>query len=423
MIVRVALEIDTDDAWNLYNLMNIGDLVKGSAYRKIQKESYSGLVQNIKRKFDCVLRVESFEFDPEADAIRITGINAQENKYLKLGQYQSIEIQAPKTLTLIKTNFDIVHHKKLNDAVEMHNLGHVCVIVMEEGIAHLFLVGKNTSKLKAKIEKSISKKKAFAQQHDKQKNKFFEQVLQALIQHFVQGAKNLKSIVVGSPGFVKEAFYEYMKQESQKQHNVFLKQCLDRIILTHTSSGFKHSLQEVINSRTVQDQINNLSVFSESVTLEKFFEILSLDPDRCCYGQRSVDFAMKAQAVETLLISDKLFRAKNVATRKLYVGMVEEAERNGLKNIIFSSMNPSGDRLNNLSGVAAILRYPLQGLDDIDEEDIDLDDLIEQEGDQQEEKKEEDATKKLSWDEQQLELLLQEVGDEGDGEEDEEDDS
>jgi hypothetical protein len=32
---------------------------------------------------------------------------------------------------------------------------------MEEGIAHLYLMAKNTSKLKAKVEKRISKKKAF----------------------------------------------------------------------------------------------------------------------------------------------------------------------------------------------------------------------------------------------------------------------
>ena len=37
----------------------------------------------------------------------------------------------------------------------------VCAIIMEEGIAHLFLVGKNTSKLKAKIDKKICKKKAY----------------------------------------------------------------------------------------------------------------------------------------------------------------------------------------------------------------------------------------------------------------------
>ena len=79
------------------------------------------------------------------------------------------------------------------------------------------------------------------------------------------------------------------------------------------------------------------------MSLEKFFEILSIDPDRACYGYKSVEFALKEHAVETLLISDKLFRAKNVVTRKQYVRMVEDAENNGIKNLIFSSMNPAGE--------------------------------------------------------------------------------
>jgi stalled ribosome rescue protein Dom34 len=60
-----------------------------------------------------------------------------------------------------------VHIKQLNDAAGMHKEGQVCAIIMEEGIAHLFLVARNTSKLKAKIEKRISKKKAYASQHEK----------------------------------------------------------------------------------------------------------------------------------------------------------------------------------------------------------------------------------------------------------------
>jgi stalled ribosome rescue protein Dom34 len=58
---------------------------------------------------------------------------------------------------------------------------------MEEGIAHLFLVSRSTSKLKAKIEKRISKKKGLAAAtgaHDKQKQKFYDQIVQALITHF-----------------------------------------------------------------------------------------------------------------------------------------------------------------------------------------------------------------------------------------------
>lgn len=34
-IVRMALEQETDDAWNLFNLINYGDLIKASAYRYV----------------------------------------------------------------------------------------------------------------------------------------------------------------------------------------------------------------------------------------------------------------------------------------------------------------------------------------------------------------------------------------------------
>ena len=38
-------------------------------------------------------------------------------------------------------------------------------------------------------------------------------------------------------------------------------------------------------------------------------------------------------------------------------------------NRIFSSLHVSGEKLGNLSGVAAILRFPVPGIDDTDDED------------------------------------------------------
>ncbi len=43
------------------------------------------------------------------------------------------------------------------------------------------------------------------------------------------------------------------------------------------------------------------------------------------------------------MVSDKLFRAKNIKIRKQYVQLVERAERTGVKTVIFSSMNRSGE--------------------------------------------------------------------------------
>ena len=58
-----------------------------------------------------------------------------------------------------------------------------------------------------------------------------------------------------------------------------------------------------------------------------------------------------------------------------------------------------------MSGVAALLRYSLPGVDDIEEDDIDINDLINQEA--EEEKVDARKQKKPEWDEELLYKLLE----------------
>lgn len=93
--------------------------------------------------------------------IRAQGVNVRENKYIGLGAHQSVEIRGQKQVTLIKRQFDSQHVRRLKEAAAEGKGGQILAIVMEEGIAHIFIVSGQTSKLKAKIEKHISKRKAF----------------------------------------------------------------------------------------------------------------------------------------------------------------------------------------------------------------------------------------------------------------------
>ena len=47
------------------------------------------------------------------------------------------------------------------------NEGQMLALIMEEGICHAFMVSRSTTKLKFKIEKAISKRKAFANKTEK----------------------------------------------------------------------------------------------------------------------------------------------------------------------------------------------------------------------------------------------------------------
>lgn len=103
--------------------------------------------------------------------------------------------------------------------------------------------------------------------------------------------------------------------------------------------------------------------------------MLATDELRAWYGPEHVALAVDRGAVGTLLISDDLFRqvcfteirreradgnrSSEPATRNRYVEMVEAVRARGGESLIFSSMHESGQQLNLLTGIAAILTYPL----------------------------------------------------------------
>ena len=60
-------------------------MIKGSTYRKIGNKTETGLVNNIKRKIEVCIRVESIEYDGEGEVIRLSGKNCVESKWLRLG--------------------------------------------------------------------------------------------------------------------------------------------------------------------------------------------------------------------------------------------------------------------------------------------------------------------------------------------------
>lgn len=136
--------------------------------------------------------------------------------------------------------------------------GAMIATVMEEGIAHIYLCSKQTQKLRGKVEQSITKKKGYnTSKVQGQKEKFFEKILSYIEQTTynekgVADPDKIQCFVMGSPGFLKEAFQEFVREKLKKNNsNEFLKQVNKKLLLVHTSSGFKHSLQEILDNKMI----------------------------------------------------------------------------------------------------------------------------------------------------------------------------
>ncbi|AWP17664.1 putative protein pelota -like [Scophthalmus maximus] len=190
--------------------------------------------------------------------------------------------------------------------------------------------------------------------------RFYEAVMQAILRHI--NFDVVKCFLVGSPGFVKDQFIAYLFREAVRQDNKLLLENRPKFMLVHSSSGHKYSLKEILSDPTVTSRLSDTKAAGEVKALEDFYKMLQHEPDRAFYGVAHVERAAEALAIDTLLISDNLFRHQDVPTRSRYVRLVDSVRDNGGNVRIFSSLHVSGEQLTQLSGVAAMLRFPIADL-------------------------------------------------------------
>ena len=320
------------------------------------------------------------DFDHAAGLLRIKGRNAAENAHVKMGAYHTLDLELNRKFTLAKAEWDSVALERVDVATNPTKRADfdVAAVVMQDGLAHVCLVTASMTIVRAKIDVQIPRKRrGHVGQHDKAVGRFHDAVLQALLRHV--NFENIKAVVVASPGFVKDAFLEYVFATAVKTDNKVLLENKSKFIAAHSSSGFKHALKELLQDPAIQSKLADTKAAEEVRALQTFYKTLQADPLRACYGEKHVLKAVEAQAVETLLISDSLFRkAPTLTERKRFVALVDGVKEFGGEVRVFSSMHVSGEQLDNLTGVCAILRFPMQELDedsdgDSDDEDDDDD--------------------------------------------------
>ncbi|MFH4975740.1 hypothetical protein AB6A40_002449 [Gnathostoma spinigerum] len=365
---------EAEDMWHVYNLVRVGDTVQCSTIRKITTESNTGTTSSQRIHTILTISVEAIDYDPVACTLHLKGRNVVENEHVKMGQYHTLDIETGRKFTLSKPQWDSIDFERLNQCLDVAAHADVAAIVMHEGLAHICLLTAAMTVVRAKIDMQIPRKrKGFSSQHDKGVIRFYDAIIAAFVRHV--DLKIVKCVLICSPGFLKEKFLEHLMAYADKEGNKSILDNRSKFILAHSSSGFKHALKEVLSDPGVANALTDTKAQGEVKALNTFFDLMANEPARAFYGYKHVTLANEQLAIETLLVSDSLFRSKNVDERKKYVALVESVKAQGANVLIFSSLHVSGEQLSLLSGVAAILRFPLHELEDMemsdDEEQVD----------------------------------------------------
>jgi len=361
---------ESEDMWHAFNLIQEGDAVRASTVRKVVSESATGSRSADKVRTTLTVQVETIDFDTQAGMLRLKGRNIEENQHVKMGAYHTIDLELHKKFILRKPVWDSVHLERIELACDPSRSADVAAVIMSEGNCQVCLVTSCMTITRSKIDVNIPRKRrGDCSQHEKGLVKFYDQVLQAILRHV--NFDVVKAVIIASPGFVRQQFFDYIYQQAVKTDNKILFENKSKFMLVHSSSGFKHSLKEVLQDPAVQARLADTKASEEVKVLESFYKMLKHEPDRAFYGPKHVRLAVEAEAVETLLVSDKLFRANNVAERRRYVELVDKVKETGGDVKIFSSLHISGEQLDQLSGICALLRFPMAEIEETDDSDSD----------------------------------------------------
>ena len=317
--IRIYVD-NIDDLWYLKNVISPGDLVFGTVFRK---EERSGDMQRAKKSARKRMRVgiavKKIEFQDFSDRLRISGkIKAGPEDVV--GLYQAINVGVGDEVSVVKTYWSREDREMLDEAVKNAERPQVYFLGLEHGLATFAVLRAYGIQGIASIRK-----------RGDEDEEFFGEVLSTL--------KSIRSdeypLVILGPGFYKEDFIKFAGNE------------LKNYSVVQASHGDMRGVHEALKS-----SLNRLLVESRVSKEEKLVDRLLEEIKKeglYAYGPGEVEKYLNMGAVATLLISDTKYRK--------FENMLNLARETGAKIHIISTSHEKGKMLENLGGVAALLRF------------------------------------------------------------------
>ncbi len=178
---------------------------------------------------------------------------------------------------------------------------------------------------------------------EEESHNFKKRVAEHAAKAFLPDIKDLTGIIIGGPAGTKDEFVEgdYLHYEL-KNKIIAVKD------ITYTDES---GIRELVNASS--EDLREVETSQHRKKLQEFMKALMKSPGMVAYGLKEVEKAMKMNAVETLLLSEKLDDDK-------IDKFMEEAETSGTEVEIVSDDFEEGNQLwVAFGGIASILRYKI----------------------------------------------------------------
>jgi len=337
--IEIVVEND-DDLWILYNVIHPGDIVTAKTVREVKagENSSSSRIPMI-----LSIKVSSLEFQPFTDRLRIRGVVVEgPEKYGVQGKHHTLSIGVGSKLVVWKENW-LKHQLEMLEKssiaksrilVVVLDYDEACIaVVSDQGVKVLYEV---SSKLPGKLD---------PEGFTVQLNSYLKEVSTHVYESIAKYGVDI--LIIASPGDLSKMLEDLVKNY------------IDRIYRDQVSIGGCSGLNELLRRDVFRKAVRELSIIDAEKVLEEFKKLLITDHSLIAYGLDEVEYAVKNNAVKSIVISSDLVRSVEDDLRSRVNELLEEAYRRRAEIIIVPHDTDVGREVKGFGGILALLRYSL----------------------------------------------------------------
>jgi protein pelota len=347
---RVTVVPDsTDDLWHLTYVVEPGDLVSGDTTRRIQRDDDRLRDTGGEREhLRVTLRVSDVEFHRFANRLRVGGEIVESSREDQLGFHHTLNVEAREEIAIEK-EWKPDQLDRLDDAAAAAERPDVAVATVEEGRAHVHTIAQYGTEEYASITGPTGKGG-----YARSRSELFEELGEVL------SRLDVDAIILAGPGFTKQDALDHVEEHHPA--------VAELVTTVDTSSVGDRGVHEVLARGAGEDVQEETRIAEEARLIDELTDRIAAG-EKVAYGPAAVAEAAEYGAVERLLIVDERLRQERGATPEDagsgdWTEDVDEilrtVEQQGGEITVFSSDFEPGQRLANLGGIAALLRYRLQ---------------------------------------------------------------
>ncbi len=332
-----------DDLWHLSHIIEVGDNASSKTTRRIQDNTGDKLRSDrgVKRTFYLGLDIENIAFHLFTGKLRLTGVITRgPEDLIPLGSHHTLEVKLNTPLTIKKPRWPKWAIKRLNQAIEASKKLSAIIVVLEDDTATLGLMRQFGIEYYGPIKGQVSGKRILDKNRQKNIIQFYEKVIESVTKF-----DSIQNIVLAGPGFVKNDFYDYLKDKHPDLAKIS--------IIESTGSGGRNGISEVLKKGTVEKLTAENRVAQEMAAINNLLTDIAKNSSKIAYGVKETRDAINLGAVEQLLILDTKVADENMGED---MDMVENMKG---EVMVISSEHEGGKQLESLGGMAAILRYEI----------------------------------------------------------------